>query len=113
MFNLYKVPKVNPPTGPNLYDDYLFEFNELIRLYVFQKWKILEYFFSRNKLSSFLRFCKVLFDLFKRIRKKTKRPSIIKHHLMNLAVILDNMYFYDIVLGKIEKEDINRLKSCV
>lgn len=109
-FYLYQFPWSDPPDDQRLYDSYQYEFTELIRMFVFNKWEILMPLFSIFRIEMFLNFCKRLFTVFRDMMIKTNRPPLLREYLINLAEILDNIRFKDLILGTIDKNNLNKLR---
>lgn len=109
-FYLYQFPWVNPPPDdPRLYDSYKFEFVELIRIFVFEKWESLIQRYANHPIRTFLNFCERLFTVFKDIIIKTNRVTTIRNYLINLAEILDEIRLRDVILCTINETSLNRI----
>ncbi len=92
-----------------LYDSYKFEFVELIRIFVFEKWESLTQRYANHPIRTFLNFCERLFTVFKDIIVKTNRVTTIRNYLINLAEILDEIRLRDVILCKINETSLNRI----
>ncbi len=98
-----------PPEELNVYDFYQHYFRELIRIFVFGKWDLVIPLFARNNMNTFQIFCERLFTAFNRIMTKISIAPVIKKRLVDLAEIIAEIRFYDIVTNNVDKKILDKI----